>query len=133
MSFTFLGYAFRPRKARQKDGRFYVGFLPGVSPEALKAMGQQVRDWRIHLRIGLDLRGLAEWINPIVSGWMTYYGRFYRSALHPLLRRINTYLMRWAYKKYRRLRSFKRFRTWWTRLVDREPGLFAHWAWACAF
>ncbi|MGH9298470.1 MAG: group II intron maturase-specific domain-containing protein [Acidimicrobiales bacterium] len=133
VSFTFLGYMFRPRKARQKDGRFYVGFLPGVSPAALKAMGQQVRNWRIHHRVGLDLRQLAEWINPIVSGWMTYYGRFYRSTLHPFLHRINTYLMRWAQKKYRRLRSFKRFQAWWSGLIDRESGLFVHWAWMRAF
>ncbi|MGH3504885.1 MAG: hypothetical protein ACRDQA_28915 [Nocardioidaceae bacterium] len=64
---------------------------------------------------------------------MTYYGRFYRSTLRPLLHRINTYLMRWAQKKYRRLRSFKRFRTWWTGLLDREPDLFKHWAWTRAF
>ena len=46
---------------------------------------------------------LARWINPIVRGWMNYYGAFYRSALYPLLRRINTYLMRWLMKKYKRL------------------------------
>jgi RNA-directed DNA polymerase len=133
VEFTFLGYTFRPRQARREDGRFYVGFLPAVSREALKAMGQQVRRWRIHHRVGLDLRQLADWLNPIVSGWMTYYGRFYRSALYPFLRRINTYLMRWAQQKYRRLRGFKRFRTWWTGLVDRESGLFTHWAWTHAF
>ena len=133
VSFTFLGYTFRPRKSRQKDGSFYVGFLPAVSPEALKAMGKQVRAWRIHLRTGLDLTDLAARINPIVLGWMNYYGRFYRSALHRFLQRINTYLMRWAQKKYRRLRSFKRFQAWWTALVFREPGLFRHWAWTRAF
>ncbi|MHB8449295.1 MAG: group II intron reverse transcriptase/maturase [Mycobacteriales bacterium] len=133
VSFTFLGYTFRPRKARQQDGRFYVGFLPAVSPQALKAMGQQLRGWRLHLCTGLDLKALADWINPIVSGWMTYYGRFYRSELHPFLQRINTYLMRWAQKKYRRLRGFKRFQAWWTGLLDREPGLFKHWAWTRAF
>ncbi|WP_432048762.1 group II intron maturase-specific domain-containing protein [Streptomyces asiaticus] len=53
-------------------------------------MSQEVRRWRIHRRIGLELVELAEWINPIVSGWMTYYGRFYRSELYPFLRRINT-------------------------------------------
>ena len=133
VSFTFLGYTFRPRKARGQDGRFYVGFLAGASREALAAMGQQVRGWRIHRRVGFDLKQLAEWINPIVSGWVTYYGRFYRSVLNPLVHRINTYLMRWAQKKYRRLRSFKRFQAWWTGLVDREPGLFVHWAWMRAF
>ncbi|MFF4148194.1 group II intron maturase-specific domain-containing protein, partial [Streptomyces sp. NPDC001698] len=77
----------------------------------------------------LELIELADWINPIVSGWMTYYGRFYRSQLYPFLRRINTYLMRWARKKYRRLRGYKRFRAWWTGLVQRAPGLFKHWEW----
>lgn len=60
---------------------------------------------------------------------MTYYGRFYRSALYPLLQRINTCLLRWAGCKYRRLRSYKRFTAWWAGILDREPGLFAHWRW----
>jgi RNA-directed DNA polymerase len=128
-SFRFLGYAFRPRVAKARDGRFYTGFLPAVSPEALKAMGQRVRSWRIHLRTGHTLDELAAQINPIVAGWMTYYGRFYRSQLHPFLRRINTYLMRWARKKYKRLRGYKRFSVWWSGIIDREPGLFVHWAW----
>ena len=38
-------------------------------------MGQQVRSWRLHLRTGLSLDELAEWINPIVAGWMNYFGR----------------------------------------------------------
>jgi RNA-directed DNA polymerase len=128
-SFRFLGYTFAPRKARYPDGKAFTSFLPAVSPEALKAMGQEVREWRIHRRTRLELDELADWINPIVSGWMTYYGRFYRSRLYPFLRRINTYLMRWARKKYKRLRSYKRFHAWWTGLVQRAPGLFKHWAW----
>jgi RNA-directed DNA polymerase len=132
-SFKFLGYTFGPRKARYPDGKAFTSFLPAVSPEALKAMGQQVREWRIHLRTRFDLNELADWINPIVSGWMTYYGRFYRSQLYPFLRRVNTYLMRWARKKYRRLRGYKRFKAWWTGIVDREPGLFKHWAWVNNF
>jgi hypothetical protein len=56
-------------------------------------------------------------------------GRFYRSQLYPLLRRVNTYLMRWAGKKYKRLRAYKRFIRWWSGVTEREPRLFAHWAW----
>lgn len=128
-SFTFLGYTFGPRAVLGRDGRMFTGFLPAVSAAALKAMGRRVRAWRIHLHTGQDLAGLAEWINPIVAGWMRYFGRFYRSELYPLLRRINSYLMRWARQKYKRLAGFKRFRAWWRGLVEREPGLFAHWAW----
>lgn len=132
-SFTFLGYTFRPRKALFPDGKAFTSFLPAVSAEALKAMGHRIRSWRIHLRVRDDLSDLAEWINPIVAGWMQYYGRFYRSALYPLLRRINTYLVRWARRKYKRLRSYKRRRNWWAGLLDRAPGLFQHWAWERQF
>jgi RNA-directed DNA polymerase len=82
-----------------------------------------------HTRTRHDLNELAKAINPIVAGWMNYYGRFYRSQMHPLLQRINTYLMRWAAKKYKRLRSYKRFKAWWLGIIDRDPKLFAHWAW----
>ena len=68
-------------------------------------------------------------MNPIVAGWMNYYGRFYRSAMSPLLIRVSTYLRRWAGKKYRRLRSHTRFRRWWIGLLDRQPALFAQWKW----
>ena len=61
---------------------------------------------RIHRRTDLSLDDLARWLNPIVAGWMNYYGRFYRSALYPLLRRVSIYLRRWAGKKYRRLRTY---------------------------
>ncbi len=80
-----------------------------MSPEALKAKSADLRNLRIQRRTDLTLDDLARWLNPIVAGWMNYYGRFYRSALHPLLRRINSYLRRWAGKKYRRLRTHKRF------------------------
>ena len=78
-------------------------------------------------------KDLADWINPIVVGWMTYYGRFYRSQLYPFLQRINTYLVRWARKKFKRLRTYRRFKVWWERLVDRQPTMFAHWAWVRVF
>jgi RNA-directed DNA polymerase len=127
-SFTFLGYAFRARGARSKNGRNFTGFLPAIGPEALKAKSARLRELRIHRRTDLSLDGLARWLNPIIAGWIRYYGRFYRTALDPLLKRVNTYLRRWAGRKYKRLRTHKRFSRWWTGLLAREPGLFAHWS-----
>jgi RNA-directed DNA polymerase len=129
-SFTFLGYTFRARNALNRSGTsMFTGFLPAVSKDALKRMSEEVRSWRIHLRTATELQDLAAWINPIVRGWMTYYGRYYRTALDRLLRRINTYLMRWAQQKYRRLRPFRKALRWWKDLTARQPHLFAHWAW----
>ncbi len=128
-SFKFLGYEFRARGARSRTGTMFTGFLPAISSEALKAKGGRLREMRIHRRTDLSLNDLAAWLNPIVAGWMRYYGRFYRSALSPLLRRVSFYLKRWAGNKYKRLRTHKRFQRWWTGLQEREPGLFAHWQW----
>ena len=58
---------------------------------------------------------------------INYYGRFYRTALDPLLKRVNVYLRRWAGRKYKRLRTHKRFSGWWTGLLSRQPGPLAHW------
>jgi group II intron reverse transcriptase/maturase len=126
-SFTFLGYAFRARGARSKTGRNFTGFLPAISTEALKAKSARLRELRIHRRTDLTLDGLARWLNPIIAGWMRYYGRYYRSALYPLLKRVNTYLRRWAGRKYKRLRTHKRFSRWWAGLLHRQAGLFTHW------
>jgi len=132
--FTFLGYAFRPREAiNRKEGEHFTGFSPAISPEALKAKGDRLRELRIHRQTNLSLDDLARWLNPIIAGWMNYYGRYYRSALYPLLRRVSLYLRRWAGKKYKRLRTYNRFKRWWTGLLDREPGLFAHWQWVRAY
>jgi RNA-directed DNA polymerase len=133
-SFTFLGYTFRPRKAPTKDGKsMFTAFLPAISKDALKDKSRTVRRWRLHLRTTRELGELAEWMNPIIRGWMQYYGKFYRTEMHGLLRRINTYLVRWARRKFKRLRSFKKARTWWHRLQRNEPKLFVHWAWMAEF
>jgi len=134
ITFTFLGYAFRPRESKAgKTGTIFTSFQPAISPVALKSKSEELRRWRIHRRTSMDLRELAEWLNPIVRGWMIYYGEFNRSEMYSLLERINTYLMRWARKKYRRLRTWKRFKAWWRGLTAREPELFAHWVWMRAY
>jgi len=134
-SFTFLGYTFRARQApaRQGGGAMFSAFLPAVGKDALKRMSEEVHSWRIHLRSGTELEDIASWVNPVVRGWMAYYGRFYRTALNGLLQRINSYLVRWAKRKYKRLRSYKKVRKWREGLTARQPRLFAHWTWMTDF
>lgn len=45
--FTFLGYTFRPRLNKNKEGKFFVGFTPAVSEKAKTAMKQKIRGWKI--------------------------------------------------------------------------------------
>ncbi len=92
-------------------------------------MSETVRSWRLHSWVNLTLEDLARRINPVVAGWMQYYGRFYRSALYPLLQRINAYLVRWIRNKYRRLRGLKKALASLRGAAQRFPRLFAHWKW----
>jgi group II intron reverse transcriptase/maturase len=128
-SFTFLGFTFRQRSARQKGGGAFSSFLPAISKDALKKINAEVRSWRLHRRTGQDLVDLAKSINPIVRGWMQYYGAFYRSAIYQTLSRINAYLVRWIRKKYKRLRAKKPAFRCWRGITARYPRMFAHWRW----
>jgi RNA-directed DNA polymerase len=126
--FDFLGYTFRPRLSRSKFGKHFVNFSPAVSDDAKKAIGREIRSWRINCRSDKTLSDLARMFNPIVQGWINYYGRFYKSMLYPVLRRINEYLIRWAMRKYKRLRGhLTRAVEWLAGVARREPNLFAHW------
>jgi RNA-directed DNA polymerase len=129
-SFDFLGYTFRPRQAKsRKTGKSFTSFLPAISNKAAKAKRQQIRSWRMHHRTDLDLVDIASFINPIVRGWINYYGRFYRSELNDsVLRQLNEYLIRWAMWKYKRMRRSRRRAVAFLGKIQRSnPGLFAHW------
>jgi RNA-directed DNA polymerase len=133
-AFTFLGYTFCPRGARnERENVTFTAFAPAISKQALKKLSGTVGRWRLAHRTNLTLADLARWINPIVRGWMQYYGRFNRSALYPLLRRINAYLVRFLRNKFKRVRSFKKAKAGWQRITSQYPKAFAHWAWATNF
>jgi len=81
-----------------------------------------VRSWRLHHRTHLTEADLARRINPIVRGWMNYYGAFYKSALYPLLERINAYLMRWIRRNTNGCGAARRHRTHGPRPFKGGPG-----------
>jgi RNA-directed DNA polymerase len=129
VSFVFCGYTFRPRKAvNMKRGVAFTSFLPGVSPRKLSEMSRRAAAWRLHRRVNWTLNDLAAGINPVTRGWFAYFAAFYPTAAKPLCRRIDRHLVRWAMRKYKRLRhSNRKARTWLQGVHSREPELFAHW------
>jgi RNA-directed DNA polymerase len=127
--FDFLGYGFRPRAAKnRRTGKRFTSFLPAISTKARKAIGAAVRDWRLHRRSQRELADLSRMFNPIVRGWVGYYGRYYPTALWRALRCLNQRLVRWARGKYKRFRASSRQAAGWLRrLARQQPALFAHW------
>jgi RNA-directed DNA polymerase len=127
MSFDFLGFQFRARKTMWQ-GKAVHGFLPAVSPNALVRISREVRRWTLHHRSDKSLEELAAIYNPIIRGWIGYYGNFYRTQLRPTLKRIDLYVIRWARRKFKRMvHQTKGGRDWFDRLRRANPALFAHW------
>jgi RNA-directed DNA polymerase len=128
VSFDFLGYTFRSRKSRNRQGKYFTGFLPAVSDKARKGIREKVREWKLPGRSGSDASTLAMEINPVLMGWINYYGRYYKSELQDVLGYVNLILKKWARQKYKKLHSRKtKAREWVVKLYGRAPYLFAHW------
>lgn len=126
--FDFLGFTFRPRRSKNRWGKHFINFTPAVSSKAAEAMRREMRGWRLHLRSDKVLEDLARMFNPVLRGWINYYGSYYKSALYPTFNQLNRILMRWATRKYKKLRGHRRRAMHWLgRIARREPYLFAHW------
>jgi RNA-directed DNA polymerase len=128
IKFDFLGYTFRPRLSKNKYGKFFVNFTPAVSNKSKKAMRKVVHDWRMHLKPDKNINDLSKMFNPVIRGWVNYYGCFYKSGLYPVMRHINMALVRWVRRKYKKFeRHRKRADKWLGRIARRDPKLFYHW------
>ena len=129
VKFDFLGYCFRPRWIKKsRDNSMFCGFNPAVSPSALKAMRSTIRDLNIRRQTQLSLADIARTLNPLVRGWIEYYGRYAPSALSPMLRYVNQTLVRWAMRKFKRFKAHKiRASRFLQKLVRERMSLFVHW------
>lgn len=128
VKFDFLGYTFRPRRSKNKYGKHFINFTPAVSSKAQKSMRQTIHDWRMHLKPDKSLEDLSRMFNPVVRGWVNYYGRFYKSELYSVLKHMNQALVRWAQRKYKKLTRHQRRATYWLgRIARREQRLFVQW------
>ena len=129
VQFDFLGYCFRPRRAQRRGTKIrFCGFTPAVSSSAMKAMRQTIRDLKLRCQTQLSLQDIARKLNPLLRGWIEYYGRYTPSALYPLFRYVNQTLLAWV------LRKFKRFKhrtiaasQFLQRLAQTRADLLVHW------
>jgi RNA-directed DNA polymerase len=126
--FDFLGFTFRPRRSKNRWGKYFINFSPAVGEKVAKSIRSTMSSWRIHLRSDKTLEDISRMFNPVLRGWINYYGSFYKSALYPLFRQVDQSLTRWAMRKFKKLRGHQRKATHWLgRIARREPNLFAHW------
>lgn len=127
-SFDFLGFCFRPRLSRNKYGQYFVNFSPAIAPKAKKGIFAKIRQWCLHRRSDLSLTEITHKINPVVRGWIEYYGAFCESELIFLVHHLDKLIYRWVIRKYKKHGSnFKRAEKWVKRIKCKSPNLFVHW------
>ena len=128
IEFDFLSYTFRKVLIKDRLGQLHFNFLASVSKKATKALNAKIRGLEIHKRTGMKIDMIAEKINPIVRGWMNYFGKCNRSAMKKGLDCVQRRLIRWAMCKFKRFRGHRqRAELWLNQIKKREPKLFAHW------
>jgi RNA-directed DNA polymerase len=129
VTFDFLGYCFRPRLVQNsRDNTLFCGFTPAVSVSAMKAMRTTIRELGLRHRTELSMADIARQINPLLRGWIAYYGRYAPSALKPILRYVNQTLRAWVMRKFKRFAA-KTIRAgrFLERMAREKADLFVHW------
>ena len=127
-SFDFLGYTFRTRQVKTKQGKYFVTFTPAVSNKAIKAMKQAIRNWKLQFKTNKEIEDLSRILNPKIRGWINYYGAHSKSTLYSVLKHINKALQKWIRRKYKKIANSKeRARNWLKQVAKEAPSLFKHW------
>jgi RNA-directed DNA polymerase len=117
-----------PGGRKNRWGKYFVNFSPAASAEATRDFRRELRRWHLHTRSDKSIEDLSRMFNPVLRGWVNYYSRFYKSALYPTFQHVDRILVRWARRKYKRLRGHqRRAAQWLRRIARRQPELFAHW------
>lgn len=126
--FDFLGYTFKPRQAFNRFGKRFYSFSPAIGDNAGKVLRRVIRHWGLARLSRYSLTELRQRFCPRILGWVRYYGLFHPSALQRALRNLDYHLVRWAQRKYKRLRGhIMRAWRWLEALRKRAPALFPHW------
>jgi len=129
VKFDFLGYSFQPRTTKSKrTGKLFLGFDCAISIGSRKRISDRLEELRLNSRSFKSIAGIAHVLNPMIRGWVRYYGRFRSYELNRVFQLLRKRIVRWASRRYKRYRtSIKRAYQWVDRVKEQYPSLFYHW------
>lgn len=130
-SFDFLGYTFRPRKAKSNEGVIFTSFSPTVSKASMKSMRDRLRKWKLKYRVEYNIEQIAKIVNPILRGWYQYYGRYSQSSLRPFWTYFNLLVSKWVIRKYKKIRGRRVAFKYLQKILKNNRNLFEHWKLGC--
>ncbi len=121
--FTFLGYDFKPRYIK---GR--VVFTPSIGSGALKMIRNKIKkSWHLKQSLGSDIEEIAKKVNPVIRGWIKYYGHHRRSDLYKLQRVVNNYLVMFLKRKQKSNFTWEKAWNVLDKIKSEHKNLFCHW------
>lgn len=128
VKFDFLGFTFKPRPSKTKDGHMFLGFDLAISVKSGKRILKTLRQTQFHRWSGATIESIAAELNPQLKGWINYYGKFRPSALNFIFWCFHRKLIKWVMNRYKSLRNkLKKVYRFLERVQKTVPTLFAHW------
>ena len=129
VKFDFLGYSFQPRTTKSKKTKgLFLGFDCAISISSRKRIADKLGELEVQKLSFKSIVGIAQYLNPMIRGWINYYGKFRPSELHKVFRLLRNRLLRWARKRYKRYKtSLSKANKWLKRIREQFPYLFYHW------
>ncbi len=105
-----------------------MNFSPAISKEAGKSIREKIRKTGIKRKTEWTIEAIAGILNPMIKGWIEYYGRYNLSAMRSVIRYLHQTIVGWAMRKYKKLKKHKtRGIDFLERVYGEKPNLFVHW------
>lgn len=129
VKFDFLGYSFQPRTAfSKKKGGLFLGYDCAISIRSRKRIADKLEELNLNKLSFKSIVGVAQYLNPMIRGWVHYYGKFKMYELTKVFRLLSQRLVWWARRRYKRYKTSIRKAYKWLETVRKQyPTLFYHW------
>lgn len=128
VKFDFLGFSFKPRPLKTKDGHLFLGFNLAISVKSGKRILETLRRTHFHRWTSATIERIAAELNPQLKGWINYYGKFRPSVMSFIFRCLYRRLIKWVMNRYKSLRCKLSKAYQFMRNIQKSmPTLFASW------
>lgn len=128
VSFDFLGFRFQPRRScHLKTNRVFTGFDCAISPKAVKRMVSYFREFPFLNSSFKSIVGIASVLNPVIRGWINYYGKFRQYDMGRLFQILRARLIHYVRRRHKRYRGKMKAIRFLDRVRKQYPTLFYHW------
>lgn len=126
--FTFLGYCFRPRLTKNRNGQYFMEATPAVSAESATAFREKIR-LEIQNSNTTDIVALSKRLNPIIRGWYNYFGKYCPSEVFRKgINYVNLNPVRWLEGNRKSVRrSLTKAQHLLHCIAMSNPEMFYHW------